>query len=231
MKKIILLGVGLCVAMRLECAAQQSFLYDYESPSNSAGYVGIGASFGLSLTTVADGQNNYGHYVVTNFNSGTGPNSQWYAGAAAVLGNVIRPYTVPNQWEVDFDIRHDVIEPVRVELEIQSQNQASIAYTAWVTPPSSGWEHITLTSDQFSLGPGEFPPSGFGTNVYLFITLASVDSLGNPLSLYNPGTYTMDMDNIAFAPIPEPGIGLIVLGAICFGLSRVQNKSKAIPPC
>ena len=130
----------------------------------------------------------------------TNASERWQAGlSATLLPNSILPYV----WELAFDIYVETSEPVRISIAqtgvVPSAPFVEQLSTYWVTPPETGWQQITVTSeDEALLSYSMGMPNETNRSSTLRIGLSSHDGADRPLSISGIGTYTFKIDNLAF---------------------------------
>ncbi len=187
--------------------------------TNGPGDSGFGNTWSLASSLVNEGANRYAHYVLTTTTLPSSPSTRWYGGDAEASKYVpITPVDFSPGFTVSFDIRKSVAEPVRVEIDNSGGlSGATQVYTAWFTPQTTDWSHVTLFSSGFEQTTNR--PS---SSIVVLIEMYSHDALGNPLAMaQNIGTYTMDIDNLTLEIVPEPCAGvLMVCGVVCVAALR-----------
>ena len=228
MKPASSLLIGLVAFATTTAGIGQTVLgsYDFESgtvPPRFQGSTGSGApNFSISSSFANDPGNRYGHYVVTVTNMYSNPSARWYAGSAILVPNLLTDNPPPPHWEVSFDIRQETLEPVFVQLVLGSSSFHSPTYTAWVTPPSSGWSHVSVFSEQFTQGL-------FGAGIsptQLWIGLSSHDGDGNPLAITSIGSHAFDLDNMVISVVPEPASASVMVFGL-LGMAVFLKKREA----
>jgi hypothetical protein len=183
---------------------------NFETPYQSCGWTKAGSMWttddmafysGLGITgsIQTSGGNQYAESIMTVPTLPSDPLTRWYGGFWLSL---IPSTEIPGDWSLSFDVRESSGDPLQVRLYLNNGQENVPEYVGWVTPSSGDWNQVTIESGQFGLGLGtDFNSS---TTAQLYIFMASHDDSENPLALSNIGTYTLDIDNIVLASIPEP---------------------------
>src|SRR5215472_15712105 len=131
--------------------------YDFESGGVTAPWFKAafgGGSPGLSVSSsfVSDGGNLYGHYIVTTTSVASNPSALGFAGFFMLVPRISATNPPPSGWTDSFDVRQETLEPMVVALRLGSSG-VSPTYIGWGTPSSSGWSHVSVSSDQFTQIP------------------------------------------------------------------------------
>jgi len=203
------------------------FANNFESGSNPGWFrTTIGDStfhdqWSISSTVGIEPGNKYGDFLASVPVLPSSPSVRWWGGYRPIIQSSLN---LPPAWEVSFDIRRNLIEPVLVRVVLATNfPNPSLTYTTYVTPASTGWSHVTLESSQFTRST-QFAS---GTGTFLEIAMSSHDAAGNPLAMDSIGTFDMQLDNVTFTTVPEPSVEAIVLaGALLLCRSRSFGRRR-----
>src|SRR5512133_2204834 len=157
--KILLLEVLLSSAL-ITASAQNIISLDFQTAS-SPGYFGsewlegwgggsvTGPLWTISSSVIDDGTGRYAQYLETTPSPPPLPETRWATGLSASKFNFV---ALRSQWSVSFAVRRDLVEPLRIQVELVRASSPSDLYTALITPEQSGWSHVTVNWDAFSMG-------------------------------------------------------------------------------
>jgi hypothetical protein len=152
----------------------------------------------ISVSVPAQAGNHYAAAVATVPRLPSNPGARWYGG---LLLPLVDSSAIPQGWSLSFDVRESSADPIQLQLALGNGSSGYVpAYRAWVTPSSGDWCHVSIGSDQFTLGQA----SSFDAVADLAIMMSSQDVNGNPLALSTVGTHELDIDNVLFVAVPEP---------------------------
>ncbi len=155
----------------------------------------------------------FAHYNINIPSLPTNSAARWSGGYLTLLSIT----NLPPLWQLSFDISLPTVEAFEVSFRFVNSTPGFppamttfITYT--LTPPATGWQHLTINQSTPSTITQRF--AGSLPNGALSIALLSHNPLGQPATISHVGTHAFDLDNIILV-VPEPSaLALFGLAAI-----------------